>query len=187
MPSPGEWWWVPDEEQCFVPAKVQASASGTCRLLGEDGSEYECKADVLDTRIDDPTLLDAKLPDLVQMDQVNHPAIIDTLRRRYLDDEIYTGIADILVAINPFKWLAARDTAREGRPSRRATCGQVSDASRGDSQAEAENKLGAAKIRRPAVVVSPRSFDRRRSTPTSTSRRTRWRTPRRRRTRSRRR
>jgi len=39
------------------------------------------------------------------MDQVNHPAIIDTLRRRYRSDKIYTGIADILVAMNPFKWL----------------------------------------------------------------------------------
>ncbi|EGB05887.1 hypothetical protein AURANDRAFT_30221, partial [Aureococcus anophagefferens] len=45
------------------------------------------------------------LDDLVQMDQVNHPAIIDTLRRRYRSDKIYTGIADILVAMNPFKWL----------------------------------------------------------------------------------
>lgn len=39
------------------------------------------------------------------METVNEAAIIDTLRRRYAKDKIYTAIADILIAINPYKQL----------------------------------------------------------------------------------
>ena len=74
-------------------------------LVGGDGSTYACEVAKLTTQIDSPELIDSQMDDLVQMDQVNHPAIIDTLRRRYRSDKIYTGIADILVAMNPFKWL----------------------------------------------------------------------------------
>ena len=74
-------------------------------LVGGDGSTYACEVAKLTTQIDSPELIDSQMDDLVQMDQVNHPAIIDTLRRRYRSDKIYTGIADTLVAMNPFKWL----------------------------------------------------------------------------------
>ncbi|EGB02641.1 hypothetical protein AURANDRAFT_68696, partial [Aureococcus anophagefferens] len=104
MVAVGEWWWVPDEEQCFVPARV-TSVAGADASLDADGAPVSCPTAKLTTKIDSPDLLDAQLDDLVQMDQVNHPAIIDTLRRRYRSDKIYTGIADILVAMNPFKWL----------------------------------------------------------------------------------
>ncbi|KAH8072564.1 hypothetical protein JL720_11129 [Aureococcus anophagefferens] len=104
MVAVGEWWWVPDEEQCFVPARVTSVAGADARL-DADGAPVSCPTAKLTTKIDSPDLLDAQLDDLVQMDQVNHPAIIDTLRRRYRSDKIYTGIADILVAMNPFKWL----------------------------------------------------------------------------------
>ena len=56
--------------------------------MGGDGATYACEVAKLTTQIDSPELIDSQMDDLVQMDQVNHPAIIDTLRRRYRSDKI---------------------------------------------------------------------------------------------------
>ena len=40
MVAVGEWWWVPDEEQCFVPARVTS-------INGADASLAALSADRL--------------------------------------------------------------------------------------------------------------------------------------------
>ena len=52
MVAAGEWWWVPDEEQCFVPAEVVSVSGKTCALRGEDGVALEAAVDKLTVRID---------------------------------------------------------------------------------------------------------------------------------------
>jgi myosin-5 len=44
--------------------------------------------------------------DLIKLQYVNRPGILQTLRSRFMNDLIYTSIGQILVAINPFKWIA---------------------------------------------------------------------------------
>ena len=139
MVAVGEWWWVPDEEQCFVPARV-TSINGADASLDADGAPVSCPTAKLTTKIDSPDLLDAQLDDLVQMDQVNHPAIIDTLRRRYRSDKIYTGIADILVAMNPFKWLPVYTPAH------------VTEYAKGDQEAPAKPGPGHLMLMAPALL-----------------------------------
>ena len=58
-PAPGEWWWVPDAEQCFIPAKVE-SAGASVTLKGEDGATLTCDAKKLTVKIDAPEYLDSQ-------------------------------------------------------------------------------------------------------------------------------
>ena len=50
-------------------------------------------------------LLHEDFPDMVKMSEVNEGSILHNLRRRFENDEIYTNIGDILVSLNPYKWL----------------------------------------------------------------------------------
>jgi myosin-5 len=43
---------------------------------------------------------------LIKLVYVNRPGILHTLRTRFLQDRVYTSIGPILVALNPFKWIA---------------------------------------------------------------------------------
>jgi myosin heavy subunit len=43
--------------------------------------------------------------DLIKLQYVNRPGILHTLRSRFMHDLIYTSIGQILVALNPFKWI----------------------------------------------------------------------------------
>ena len=54
-------------------------------------------------RITDVLSLQTLTDDLVQLDEVHEPSVIDLLRRRFYQDKFYTGLGDILVAVNPFK------------------------------------------------------------------------------------
>ena len=42
---------------------------------------------------------------MVSMEQISHGAILETLRKRYSRDEIYTNVSDIVIAVNPFQTL----------------------------------------------------------------------------------
>jgi myosin heavy subunit len=43
--------------------------------------------------------------DLVRLSDVHRPGILFTLRQRYAEDQIYSSIGPILIALNPFKWI----------------------------------------------------------------------------------
>lgn len=49
--------------------------------------------------------LDNPPSDLIKLIYVHRPGILNTLRTRFLKDQIYTSIGPILVALNPFKWI----------------------------------------------------------------------------------
>lgn len=52
----------------------------------------------MSTREDNPS-------DLIKLQEVTNAAIVDTLKYRFQQDEIYTHVGPILVALNPFKWI----------------------------------------------------------------------------------
>jgi hypothetical protein len=49
--------------------------------------------------------LQEDFPDMVKMNEVCEGSILHNLKKRFANDEIYTNIGDILVSLNPYKWL----------------------------------------------------------------------------------
>jgi myosin heavy subunit len=49
--------------------------------------------------------LESPPADLIKLQYVHRPGILHTLRSRFYKDHIYTSIGQILVALNPFKWI----------------------------------------------------------------------------------
>uniref|UniRef100_A0A6M2CNP0 Putative myosin i n=1 Tax=Rhipicephalus microplus TaxID=6941 RepID=A0A6M2CNP0_RHIMP len=43
--------------------------------------------------------------DMVLLTKINEDAIVENLRKRYMDDQIFTYIGPVLVSVNPFKQL----------------------------------------------------------------------------------
>eukprot|EP00516_Mucochytrium_quahogii_P004452 CAMPEP_0203755414 /NCGR_PEP_ID=MMETSP0098-20131031/8869_1 /ASSEMBLY_ACC=CAM_ASM_000208 /TAXON_ID=96639 /ORGANISM=" , Strain NY0313808BC1" /LENGTH=1902 /DNA_ID=CAMNT_0050646867 /DNA_START=366 /DNA_END=6074 /DNA_ORIENTATION=- len=109
----GEFVWVKHEDLAWVPAKVlertdrglvvaeRPQAVDHAKTIIEERRHVK-QADVGPEIISTQTLT-SLTSDLVQLDQVHEPGIIDLLRRRYAVDKIYTNVGDILIAINPFK------------------------------------------------------------------------------------
>ncbi|EGD82520.1 hypothetical protein PTSG_03170 [Salpingoeca rosetta] len=59
---------------------------------------------------------DASAPDnLVSLNNLTEDTIMDALRERYTNDEIYTYVGDILLAINPMKQLAIYNKSHQQR------------------------------------------------------------------------
>ena len=96
--------WIPgpSEAQPFVLAElVRAGRDGddgavTVRL-GTD-ERVVPQADVLPAA-------SKECDDLVQMDAVNQATILDSVSQRFARHVIYTKLADILIALNPYQWL----------------------------------------------------------------------------------
>ena len=102
----GEWLWVPDDTEVFVPAKLLASRGKKHRVEYEDGRKGTVKkADCLPFNRSSLTRI---VGDLTLLDDMSTPLILHNLRVRFenrSDPKIYTNIGNILVAINPYVWL----------------------------------------------------------------------------------
>jgi hypothetical protein len=106
----GEFVWVRHDELAWVPAKVLERRGDTTVVQERpQNSSVACeerrlvKKDALGPQVVSTQALTSLTADLVQLDEVHEPGIIDLLRRRYNADKIYTSVGDILVAVNPFK------------------------------------------------------------------------------------
>ena len=104
----GDWVWVQHEQLAWIPAKVVKKMSdGNFEVIeqyeGSDNERRTVKAKEVGPKITSAKHITNLTSDLVQLDEVHEPGIIDLLRRRYHRDKIYTSVGDILIAINPFK------------------------------------------------------------------------------------
>lgn len=43
------------------------------------------------------------IPDMIDIDELNHATVLYNLYRRYIKDDIYTYVGPTLLAVNPFK------------------------------------------------------------------------------------
>lgn len=98
--------FVPDPSVLFRPG----------RITGIDNGSYEV-VDLLDQQIKTVVKIDQTFPvasleeiesppaDLILLSVVHRPLILYTLRHHFLKDAIYTNVGQILVAVNPFKWI----------------------------------------------------------------------------------
>ena len=50
------------------------------------------------------------VPDHCQLMFLSQPTMLENTRRRFAKDKIYTLVGDILLAVNPFKWIAVSYT-----------------------------------------------------------------------------
>jgi hypothetical protein len=130
----GEWAWVMHDEMAWIPAKVVSRyADGSLEISEEgegcSGERRKVKAKEVGPAIPSAKYLTNLTSDLVQLDEVSEPTIIDLLRRRYKRDKIYTSVGDILVvgclfATPPLtqqrSWLHAR--VRPSTPSSPPRC-----------------------------------------------------------------
>jgi len=109
----GDFVWVAHENLAWVPAKIIDRTSDkemTVREMPQQApssveprERRRVKGKEIGPEIESTQTLTNLTHDLVQLDVVHEPAIIDLLRRRYAVDKIYTNVGDILVAVNPFK------------------------------------------------------------------------------------
>jgi len=111
----GEFIWVTHDVLAWVPCKIVEKRGEDCFVVEEKPQSVNANIKgMLESRrvitrkemgptIPSPQILNTLTSDLVQLDDVHEPGIIDLLRRRYASDKIYTSVGDILVAVNPFK------------------------------------------------------------------------------------
>lgn len=81
-----------------------ACCGGACRGPRPDLLPAPRQVKVEDTQSFDPTH-DMDMDDLARMNNLHEAPLLDLLRRRYAKDEIYTYVADILISLNPYKFI----------------------------------------------------------------------------------
>eukprot|EP01128_Nolandella_sp_AFSM9_P005027 TRINITY_DN2371_c0_g1_i1.p1 TRINITY_DN2371_c0_g1~~TRINITY_DN2371_c0_g1_i1.p1 ORF type:complete len:1548 (+),score=443.67 TRINITY_DN2371_c0_g1_i1:76-4644(+) len=101
----GDWCWMEDEQDAFVPATITVRSGGkiSYRMLnGEDRVRSEKGYDHIPLNM---ISLQKDVDDLVRLDDMNSPLILHTLKERCKKDKIYTTVGTILISINPYKML----------------------------------------------------------------------------------
>jgi myosin heavy subunit len=103
MPSfgPGQAVFVPDEDECYVLAKVSAVQGATVTATKKSGDNIS----TTEAYLHDP--YDEEQGDLVQMTNVDPANMLNTLRVRHKAGHAYTnaGQRGIVVSVNPYKWI----------------------------------------------------------------------------------
>lgn len=123
----GDWFWIPDEVDAFVPAikrrENKANNLGVVKweFEKEDGSLVAVdKKDV--SALKRSSLHPKKaVEDLTLLDDMVPPLILWDLKTRFEADKIYTNIGNILISINPYKWLPIYTHAVMTRYQQRGT------------------------------------------------------------------
>jgi myosin heavy subunit len=95
-------WISSDGDQPFIKVEFVAEEGNMLRVrMGEEiGSEERLvPADQCQSAANEQN------DDLVQMDAVNEATVLDTCHQRFDNQNIYTNLSDILVALNPYQYL----------------------------------------------------------------------------------
>ena len=100
--------FIPDSKDVYVIAKIIEYLDSTNQIVVKDlksNRNVTLKKNEI-TLIGSMEELDHPPSDLIKLVHVNRPGILHTLRTRFMNDQIYTSIGPILVALNPYKWIA---------------------------------------------------------------------------------
>mmetsp|Transcript_276 Transcript_276/g.707 ORF Transcript_276/g.707 Transcript_276/m.707 type:complete len:1312 (-) Transcript_276:141-4076(-) len=119
---------VPPEEVEVEAAAAAADDGGAvAEAAGADAAEggdaemtasqitlaAQAKHVMKDSEIKDPV---CDIPDnLVAMEEMTQPKLLDACKQRFENDAVYTFVADILVAINPYQWIDMYGTKYKDR------------------------------------------------------------------------
>mmetsp|Transcript_4274 Transcript_4274/g.7882 ORF Transcript_4274/g.7882 Transcript_4274/m.7882 type:complete len:1324 (-) Transcript_4274:156-4127(-) len=105
----GEWVWVSDPKEAWLPAMVKSRSGDSVTVVLENGSKKTVTAGP-----NEPlwhvkkSSLTHLVDDMVMVDMLNVGQMIHLLKARYNQDQIYTWVGashSVLVSINPFKQL----------------------------------------------------------------------------------
>ena len=98
--------FIPDPTELFKPAEVISNQNGELKVKLLKGSTQVFSVKASETfpaasieEIENPP------SDLILLSIVHGPLILYTLRHHFMHDKIYTNVGQILVAVNPFKWI----------------------------------------------------------------------------------
>jgi myosin heavy subunit len=103
----GEWYWIPDEQEAFVPAKKTGSSGGRTKFQTDKGRRIELRDNEC-KKLERLywVQLNSKQSDLVMLDVMNEPLIMYSLKKRFEEEhQIYTDVGTILISCNPYKRL----------------------------------------------------------------------------------
>ena len=100
--------WVPSDDQAWEPAEIVSNdgKSVTVRLVKDSNAIKRIQGDIGSFEGVDVECLRESYDNLVDMPSLNEGNVLHHVRKRYVNDEIYTLVGDILVAVNPFKAMA---------------------------------------------------------------------------------
>ena len=79
--------------------KLTPDAAKICQVQAIKGPMFETKVELT---LDYSQNAIAGLPDMVDIDELNHATLLQNLEARYNRDEIYTYVGPIILAVNPF-------------------------------------------------------------------------------------
>mmetsp|Transcript_31812 Transcript_31812/g.77526 ORF Transcript_31812/g.77526 Transcript_31812/m.77526 type:complete len:1662 (+) Transcript_31812:33-5018(+) len=102
----GDWYWMPNKTEAFQPARlICKNTNGSWTVETEDGQSHSVNKRHIPLEPLEWTQLRHLVADLVLLDVMNRPLILHNLRERYTDNQIYTNVGTILIALNPYKRL----------------------------------------------------------------------------------
>ncbi len=106
-----KWFWVPDEKEAFVPAKLINKADWEnpgISILQLEG--YPMKDLLKVPAKQKKGLISLKFEslknyvyDLLMLDEINEALILYNLKNRFSKNRIYTTLGKILISINPYQ------------------------------------------------------------------------------------
>jgi myosin heavy subunit len=97
-----QWIWIQDEVHAYLPAKrIGELFGGQIDVQLENGVRRAVPVD--QTCPLDKNILSKNHEDLVLLEELTAPYILNLLKTRYSQDMIYTNIGTILISLNPYK------------------------------------------------------------------------------------
>lgn len=100
-----ERYWIPHPEQVFAPATLQSIDGDKALFKDEAGEALSVPAKDVPAC---PKVHDAQLvgvDNICTLEEVNEGALLHAVKVRYLKTQVYTRVARILIAVNPFQSL----------------------------------------------------------------------------------
>lgn len=105
-PMEGSKVYTPDERDSWVPATVQKIQDKVVSIVLQDGEHREVALDgELPLQNADVWATESGVEDMCLLSHLHEPAIAYNLRRRFQSSHPYTFTGNIVIAVNPYKWI----------------------------------------------------------------------------------
>ena len=95
--------WVPHQELAWVTAKVMSSDKTSVSVKTESGETLKVPGDVSLYDVVVPESIEVISDNLVEMEVFNEGVILHQIKQRYIQNNIYTFVGNILIALNPYQ------------------------------------------------------------------------------------
>jgi myosin-5 len=103
-PAKKTMYWVPDDEECWIPATLleEVPGKGVSRFSTSSGRTVEVKTEKCLPIQNDQNLYDSP-DDLISLSEVNEATILNAINIRFGTKRIYTACGAVLMVLNPFE------------------------------------------------------------------------------------